>query len=202
MPFDTVLCDLGNVLAPFDFKRAGHALAALVNLPFDVVFPQLRGEPYRDFESGRIDTRTFFAQLSAALGRPLPFEPGVDAWNDIFTVDLEMNALMAEVAARHRTFLWSNVSPIHFAHLRERLPVLERFAGLHLSFELGALKPSPEFYAAAIARSGLVPERCVFIDDVADNLEGARAFGIRGLLHVSAARTRAELAALGLAEPR
>lgn len=198
MALDTVLCDLGNVLAPFDFSRAGRRFASLSGLPFDQVFPLLRQEPYRAFETGRIDAKTFFTGLGRALGRSLPFEACVDAWNDIFTVDPAMSALMDAVSSRHRVFLWSNVSPLHLDFLRQRLPVLERFAGLHVSFELGALKPDPAFYTAAIARGGLCPERCVFIDDVEANLEGARAFGIQGILHVSAEATRAALDAAGL----
>lgn len=198
MPIDTVLCDLGNVLAPFDFARAGHRFAVLTGRPFDEVFPRLRGEPYRAFESGQLDAETFFEQLTRELGVSLPFELCRDAWNDIFTIDEAMAGLMGELAGRYRTYLWSNVSPVHLAYLRARLPVLERFTGLHLSYELGAMKPDPAFYAAALARGKLSPERCIFIDDVPANLEGARAFGIPGVLHRSAAETRNALARLGV----
>jgi len=198
MALDTVLCDLGNVLAPFDFSRAGRRFAQLVERPFEEVFPLLRGEPYRALETGQLTPEAFFAQLTRTLGRPLPFEVCQEAWNDIFTIDQGMAALVAGLAERHPVYLWSNVSPLHLECLRPRLPVLERFAGLHVSFELGALKPDPAFYSAAIARGGLSPERCVFIDDVEANLAGARAFGIQGVLHVSTEATREALGALGL----
>lgn len=198
MTFDTVLCDLGNVLAPFDFARAGRGFAALAGRPFEEIFPKLRGEPYRALETGRLSPEGFFQALGEALGFHAPFERCRDLWNDVFTIDQEMAALMAGLAERHPVYLWSNVSPLHLAYLRPKLPVLERFRGLHVSFELGALKPDPAFYRAAIAQGGLDPRRCVFVDDVAENLAGARAFGIEGVRHVSAAQTRQALEALGL----
>jgi putative hydrolase of the HAD superfamily len=198
MTFDTVLCDLGNVLAPVDFARAGRGFAALAGRPFEEVFPRLRGQPYRELETGRLSPEGFFQALGETLGFSAPFERCRDLWNDVFTIDQETAALMAGLAERHRVYLWSNVSPIHLAYLRPRLPVLERFEGLHLSFELGALKPDRAFYAAAIARGNLVPERCVFVDDLAANLEGARAFNIQGVQHVTAEETRRALEALGL----
>lgn len=201
MPLDTLLCDLGNVLAPFDFSRVGRRFAELSGRPFADVFPKLRGPDYFAMESGQIGAETFFERLTAHLGVSLPFDTFRDAWNDIFTVDQEMADLVGQIAQARPVYLWSNTSTLHLDYLRERIPVMERFAGLHVSFELGAMKPDPAFYAAAIARGKLIPERCVFVDDVEANLAGARAFGIIGVLHVSAARTKAELARLGFPLP-
>lgn len=201
MPLDTLLCDLGNVLAPFDFSRVGRRFAELSGKPLADVLPKLRGADYLAMETGTIGPETFHQRLTAQLGVRLSFEAFREAWNDIFTVDQEMAALVGRIAESHPVFLWSNTSHLHLEYLRERIPVMERFAGLHVSYELGAMKPDPAYYAAAIAKGKLVPERCVFVDDVQANLNGARAFGIVGVLHTSAAQTRAQLERLGFPLP-
>lgn len=50
------------------------------------------------------------------------------------------------------------------------------------SFELGAYKPDPALYAAALERMGLAPEETIFIDDLPKNLVGARNAGITPVL--------------------
>jgi putative hydrolase of the HAD superfamily len=198
MPITTFLCDLGNVLAPFDVSRCAGALAERAGREPAEVLQKLRGPEFLALEAGELTPPQFFAAVDARLGLGLDEATWTAAWRDIFTLDTEMIALVEKLAARYPTYLWSNGNPVHMAFLRPQLPVLERFRGLHLSYELGAIKPDPRFFERAIDRGGLVPERCVFVDDVEANLTGARVLGIHGVLHRSAARTQAALAALGL----
>jgi putative hydrolase of the HAD superfamily len=50
-----------------------------------------------------------------------------------------------------------------------------------LSCELGVAKPDPGIFEAALAAIDVAPERAVFVDDVPEYLDGARALGIRTL---------------------
>lgn len=43
------------------------------------------------------------------------------------------------------------------------------------------LKPDPAIYALLCERAGVAAQDCVFIDDRADNIEAARAFGMDGI---------------------
>ena len=65
-----------------------------------------------------------------------------------------------------------------------------------LSGEVGVRKPDPEIYLLAAERIGLAPEKCVFVDDIPVNVEGARALGMAGILHRDAAITIPKLEAL------
>ena len=42
------------------------------------------------------------------------------------------------------------------------------------------MKPQKEMYGHLFERFGLIPEECFFIDDVQENIEGARACGMDG----------------------
>jgi glucose-1-phosphatase len=48
-----------------------------------------------------------------------------------------------------------------------------------LSFELGAVKPDHEIFEIATERVGVAPQRVLFLDDNALNVEGALAAGLR-----------------------
>ncbi|MGB3411592.1 MAG: HAD family phosphatase [Microthrixaceae bacterium] len=77
-------------------------------------------------------------------------------------------------------------------------PHFDLLDGVVVSGSLGFLKPDPRIFEAALDLAGVAPELALFVDDSATNVEGARAVGIRSLLFVDAARTRAELVDLGL----
>lgn len=48
------------------------------------------------------------------------------------------------------------------------------------SYLVGARKPQPEYFHAILEATGLVAGEVLFIDDVAANVEAARAVGLRG----------------------
>jgi epoxide hydrolase-like predicted phosphatase len=61
------------------------------------------------------------------------------------------------------------------------------------SHEVGLGKPDPAVYALTAARLGVAPGEIVFLDDVAANVEAARAAGWHAVLHEETARSIAEL---------
>ncbi|MBN9630797.1 MAG: HAD family phosphatase [Actinobacteria bacterium] len=70
------------------------------------------------------------------------------------------------------------------------------FEQVFVSGELGTVKPSAEIFEHVMAELGVTPEQTVFIDNKAENVEGAKALGIAGHLYTSAADLRAYLEGL------
>ena len=61
----------------------------------------------------------------------------------------------------------------------ERFGILPYFDAITYSFQLGCFKPNPRMFQDALSKMGLPAQECVFIDDVARNLEGAAKVGIQ-----------------------
>ena len=57
----------------------------------------------------------------------------------------------------------------------------EIFEAIVISTEIGACKPDPRMYAAVCARMNVAPGDCLFVDDRACNLMGAKDFGMRAV---------------------
>ena len=74
----------------------------------------------------------------------------------------------------------------------ERAP-LDIFDATVISGEVNLHKPEPEIYRLGAARIGVPPESCVFVDDLRENIAGAEAVGMTGVLHRGAASTIPEL---------
>jgi FMN phosphatase YigB (HAD superfamily) len=80
------------------------------------------------------------------------------------------------------------------AYQRERFPKL--YDEVVISGEVGARKPEPRIYLLTAERLGVRPEECVFVDDLLQNVEGAEAVGMEGIVHRSAPFTVPKLETL------
>jgi len=192
-----ILFDLGNVIVPFDFKRAYAKLGPLCSCPVTEISARLRStDLVQRFESGRIAAEPFVGELSTLLGLKTTYGEFCDLWTSVFFEDtLVPESLIAELRSRHRLLVLSNTNPIHFSMLKARYPVFSHFDDFVLSYEVGALKPDAEIYREAIQRAGCRPEECFFTDDIAINVDAARNNGMDAVQFLSAAQLEEELKA-------
>jgi len=78
----------------------------------------------------------------------------------------------------HRLAIISNMTPNTLAFMREHFGWLALFDACVFSCELGTNKPGREIYEHCIRRLGLRAEECLFVDDSAENVRGAREVGM------------------------
>ena len=77
------------------------------------------------------------------------------------------------------------------------------FDAVVISDQVGLRKPSPRIYELTVAKLGLEPAACLFVDDTEYNLPAARELGMGTLLFTGADGEVAEIERLvGLAGPR
>ena len=77
----------------------------------------------------------------------------------------------------------------------DAFPLLRRFKDVVISSFVGVCKPDPRIFRLALRQFGVAAEDCLFIDDVAANVAGARAAGIAAVQFTSAAALRQLLSA-------
>lgn len=95
--------------------------------------------------------------------------------------------------AGYSVYLLSNISRYFSSH-KEANPVLFEFRDWVFSAEVGLVKPDPAIFRLAVEKFGVDPHETLFVDDNAQNLEGARAVGLSTyLFDGNANRLRAAL---------
>lgn len=92
----------------------------------------------------------------------------------------------------------SNFSGELFRRARPRLAFVDWFDGMVISGDEGVIKPDPRIYALLLERYALDAGATVFIDDRVDNIDGAIAAGMHGIVFTSADQLRTDLRALGV----
>jgi putative hydrolase of the HAD superfamily len=185
MTAKVLLFDLGRVLVDFDHERSVQQVAALTGLERTVISKLLFQDGLQwQYERGAVSTDALHAMLqNLARGRQFTVAELAFAASDIFAPIAVMHDLVWKLNARGvRMILVSNTCEAHFDYCFARYPVLQCFQAHVLSYKVKAMKPEPEFYAAALRLAGAPPAECLFIDDLPVNISAAEAAGMRGVV--------------------
>lgn len=145
------------------------------------------------FNQGQITPDEFHRQVCKKYRLEMDLETFEKLWRDIFWTMDGMEELVGRVSSRIKVGLLSDTDPVHWNYIRQRWPWIDAIKKPTLSFEVGAMKPSAEIYLAAANNVNTPPERCLFIDDLKANVEGALAVGMQGIRFESAARLEEQL---------
>jgi putative hydrolase of the HAD superfamily len=196
----TVIFDLGRVIVPFDFQRGYTRLEPLCGLTTAEIRSKIGASGLVPrFESGEMDSEAFFAQLSSCIGLKAGYDEFCDIWMSIFLPEtLIPEEMLIEIRENHRLVLLSNTNRIHFEGIRANYPLLRQFDQFVLSYEAGAMKPSPIIYRKAIEAAQCDASECFFTDDIMEYVEGAKQMGIDAVQFRSAAQIREELSRRGV----
>jgi FMN phosphatase YigB (HAD superfamily) len=92
-----------------------------------------------------------------------------------------------------------NTNEWHFEHYIRAVDVFPLFDAVTVSFRVGEMKPGERIHRDVLSKLGLPPEACVFIDDLEENVEGARRLSMHGIRYTDHVRLVASLRALGVA---
>jgi FMN phosphatase YigB (HAD superfamily) len=77
----------------------------------------------------------------------------------------------------------SNTNDVHVTWLRAQIPEFASFDSVIFSSDVGLLKPDPAIYYRSLRELGVAPGLALFVDDLPENVAGAQAVGMAGLLH-------------------
>jgi 2-haloacid dehalogenase len=92
----------------------------------------------------------------------------------------------------------TNFSSEKFVEAKKRWPFFSLFRDIVVSGDERLLKPEAAIFHLCLQRNGLKAEDCVFVDDVARNIDGARAVGIDAILFENAGQLERDLQARGI----
>jgi glucose-1-phosphatase len=198
---DALLFDLGRVVLNIDFPRALACWASHAGCePSDIAARFVIDESYHHHERGTISDEAFFDNLRRSLGIAITDAQFLEGWNAIFAGEMEGIAPLLERAAKHfPLYVYSNTNRPHIAYFTQvHARTLKPFRELYYSSTIGHRKPDAAGFDHVVGAIGKPASRIVFFDDLADNVEAARACGLKAV-HVTSSRDVADaLDALGI----
>ncbi len=194
-PIQALLWDIGGVLvrtmdrAPRTrlAERHGMSYAEMEKFVFG-------GEQGRLAQAGKIDAAQHIQAVCRQLG--LPASQAAAFLDEFFAGDRLDQALVAFIRrchASYKTGIISNAFNDVRATIQSKWQIADAFDSIVVSGEVGLLKPDRRIFELAVSELGVQPGQAVFIDDVAENVQGARAAGLYGIQFMNSEQVIADL---------
>ncbi len=196
-----IIFDLGRVVLWFDNNVFLRKLAERAGSAFEDVKEAVHANIplIREFDRGTLSPPEFHGRVCDAVGARVPYDFFFEIYNPIFRLNEPVLSLIHRLKVSGLTLvLLSNTDPERFGYIRRTFPQILVFDAYVLSYEVKLLKPDPAIYHEAVRRAGADPGDCVFVDDLEDNIRGAAAAGLTGILYAPETDLEAEFVKLGL----
>lgn len=181
---DTVIFDLGNVLAEYDWERylgefkfdqkTYDAVAGAMFLNEDWVKADAGEISAADWEKSFIENAPEYEaeirQVYAAIGGCIRRFDYTDDW----IKTLRRKGM--------KIYYLSNYSEGLYEASKEQLSFIDTFDGGIFSYQEKCIKPDPDIYIRLLKRYQIKPEEAVFYDDRPENIKTAENLGIHGVV--------------------
>lgn len=132
-------------------------------------------------QDGSVELEPVLAELLAERRLATTVDQVTAHWCRI-EVEPPMLRLVDQVrAAGVLTAMGTNQNPVRGRFMLAHLPYAEHFDALFHSWQIGFVKPDPAFFSHIVAALGVQPEEAVFVDDMVENVAGARQAGLIGV---------------------
>jgi HAD superfamily hydrolase (TIGR01509 family) len=196
---DVILFDLGGVLIELAGVEKMLEWSRDVDTTEELWRRWLHSAAVRRFETGAIGRDEFAAAVIAEFGVPVGPDEFLAAFTwwprSVFPGAFE---LLATMRRRYRTASVSNTNEIHWDRFANVWSLHTAFDHNFPSHQVGKLKPDADYFAHVVAAVGTAPERVLFIDDNAINVEAARRLGLHARRVAGVDGARAAFRELGL----
>ena len=179
-----IIFDIGNVLIKFD------PLAYLVEEyeDFETVMTLYRevfqSKEWAFLDEGLIDEIEAVRRVSERIPKHKEtVEKLIRTWEYFLIEDIKPSIYFLKLFKEkgYKLYALSNYPKRGFLYTEEKYDFFKLFDGKVISYEVKKLKPDFEIYNSLLKKYSLKPEECIFIDDSFQNVEAARAIGMKAV---------------------
>lgn len=183
MTIRAIFFDLGGVILRTEYQAPRERLAQHLNLTYEeLVRLVFESRSSRQASMGVISADQHWEEVVRTLHLPAGKKDTVSKeFFDGDFLDIELIDFIRSLRLKYKTGLISNA----WGDMREyivRQGFDDAFDAMTISAEVGILKPDARIYQMALECLGVSAAEAIFVDDMAANIEGAEAVGMRGIL--------------------
>jgi putative hydrolase of the HAD superfamily len=198
----TIIFDIGRVLVRVNVSNAKAGLAKGLSLSSEELWSAIEKDPrWQDWQEGRISAHDWYVNLTRRLGVSMDFAQFTEVWNSALDPEpIHPNSLFEGLAKNYKLGLLSNTDPLHVGRLESDYEFMRYFppATRTYSCAVGASKPDPVIFRAALRACGARAEETVYIDDIAAYVKAAHKLGMQAIQFRSGEQLGQDLVALGV----
>ncbi|HNK63208.1 MAG TPA: HAD family phosphatase [Anaerolineales bacterium] len=183
MTIRAVFFDFGGVLQRTEYQAPRQQLAQRFGMDYDDIDKLVfGGESARRASVGEITEDVHWASVLKRLKRP---DSEMQSIKDEFfagdVIDHELVEFIRSLGRKVHVGLisnaWDGMRPF-----LEKSGLIELFATVIISAEVGVMKPEAKIYHLALEQAQVQANEAVFVDDVPVNIEACEKVGMKGVL--------------------
>ncbi|WP_249151515.1 HAD family phosphatase [Bradyrhizobium liaoningense] len=180
---ELVLFDMDNVLCTYDAHARASRLAEFSGGTAADIYRAIWGSGFERLgDNGTLSRQEYLRAFGERIGHALSLAD----WLEARRVSMTPDPAMLEIAERLRGYVdvavLTNNTELVVDHIDVLCPELRPLFGsrLYASARFRAAKPDVACYRRCLAALGARPEAVLFVDDLAENVAGAREAGLHG----------------------
>jgi glucose-1-phosphatase len=196
-----VLFDMDNVLCDYDRGTRVACLAEFAGTTSDAVHEAIWETGFELLgDSGALDASDYLRGFGERIGYPLSLDEWVEARRRSMKADRAMLEIAGHLRETVDIAVLTNNTTLVADHIDTLLPDLRPLFGprIYTSAQFKAAKPDPRCYHLCLSELQAVPQTVLFVDDLAENVAGAREAGLFAHHYASVETFRQALSGYGL----
>ena len=204
-PPKAVIFDIGRVIVRVQPERALGPLTSVDSGrdPSQIWSAVVSDHRWVDWQEGRMDPQEWHKHLTRQLNTSIGYYEFCAAWNRaLHPVTILEDSLFSRLAEQCRLAVLSNTDPLHCATLDAEFTFLRHFPVRIYSCRVGASKPSPAIYRAALSALQVAPAEALYIDDIPEYFQAALDLGLDAIQFIDRPQLIGQLAQRGLPVPK
>jgi FMN phosphatase YigB (HAD superfamily) len=188
-----LIFDLGGVIMDLDFSKTHEAFSRLSGISALELKEKIRHLDFlNEYEKGLISDSEFRSDMRSFLNcKATDYEIDL-AWNALLlNITQERLKILLNLKSRYQTFLLSNTNNIHLKAVNEivfqtsgKKSLNPFFHKAYFSHLMKMRKPDLAIFKQVLIENNLTAGETVFMDDILENIEGAKSAGIQ-TIHIS-----------------
>jgi len=195
MTFRAVFFDFGGVILRTEFQAPRQQLAERFGMDYDQLDKAVfNSESAKRASLGEMTEEQHWLEVTRRLKLPAAESSAFQA--AFFGGDVIDHALMQFIRELRGRGLHTGLISNAWSGLRaymEKEKILDAFESVTISSEVGATKPKPKIYHAALDAARVSAAESIFVDDFYENIEGCEKVGMKGVFFKDPQKARKEI---------
>lgn len=190
-----IIFDIGNVLVAFGYEAYFKKFGIEGDMLKRIIRATVGNEAWNEIDRGVLTEED-------VLNEFIKFDPEIE--KELRMVYEDFNGLLVQFdytrdwirelkAAGYKVFCLSNMSTKALRECAEVFDFISDLDGHVYSCDVKLCKPDREIYELIMEKYSLVPEETVFVDDLAVNVDAAKACGMKGIVFQNKEKATEEL---------
>ncbi len=200
MKITTIILDIGNVLADFCWEKFFRSFDISEETFEKLAKATVLDTSWDEFDKGIMSEseilQSFITKAPELETLIRKIFSNINGTIEVY--DYTVPWIRELKSMGYKVLILSNFSEKCYRECGNKMDFVKEADGAVISYLEKMIKPNKEIYQLIIERYQLVPENCVFIDDRAVNVEGAKNSGMQGIVFKNREDAVIELQKMGV----